>query len=612
MRGFGRVLLAGLAPLLLVVPGRLDAANIQYDIQLSQYKESSTLKNSLSVVQYVSENTTLSASASFSATRSKDLDRFSDFRNGSASISYRPVSSVELSANLQRQIDIKERYGDLISDQLQNTATGQIRCNPLEWLSLQVSLGTHFEEYETVSGDSLLTGDDRGSVSNVSIGVNHKLTSRISASLSFLENRTMGRQTDRNQDDLSARMSYSFPALFQGGSLMAEIGASRQQVVYHDSSYSNNLQSYHHSFTVTCPVLSPGLSVELGTDWSWHDKFWESQADTVIEEDVRDRLEQTRRLTGRALWEVLDNLSIEFSLMRSISRTDRKQLGTGVPDLFEIWEQSDTRSFLASLVYQPGSAKITFDRVVELFRYDTFGTWEDVFGNPFEDNYDRDELRESMSLRTELPVSGRLDLKLVLQAQRRETIYIYGEQSGNNKTSSTYSAAPSASYDLGGGWRLDELVELSADYTTFTYPEYSSTGNNLLFRRVESVLSCRRVSADSTQLGITNRFRFQDQGSYENSVYERSEERISDRVTVYAGFHIRSDLGITPSYSYEYSERRLLGSSLPPSVDQLSHVGVDCRMRLGEGNLQLNATRTFYSDDRPSYWTASAAFNYLF
>ena len=323
-------------------------------------------------------------------------------------------------------------------------------------------------------------------------------------------------------------------------------------------------------------------------------------------------MEQSRSLGGRARWDLLENLTVEFTLDRTFTRKDRKQIAIGVEELFDVWEEGDDRSFVASVTYDIGDSRITFDRVIELYSYDTYGTWEDVFGNPQEDNYDRDELRESMSLSADVPVSGRLTLEALLQAQRQETIYIYGEQSGNNKVSSTYSFSPSAEYQLGGGWTLNETLDFSADYTTFTYPEYSSTGSNLLFRRVESILSFRRISSDSTQLGFTNRFRFQDNGVFENSVYSRSEERISNRVTLYGGFHIRSGLGITPNYSYEYSRRVLLGTIIPPIVDNLHHVGIDCRMNLGGGKLSLIATRTFHTDGRPSYWTASAGFNYLF
>lgn len=603
------LLLAGLLALC-GVPG---AYTIQYDISLLQYKETSTLTNMLSLVEQVSEDVTLDASATFSAERSKDLDRFTDTRSGSASLTYKPVDSVELSANLSRLLDMKERYGGLISDQLQNTATGQVRCNPGDWLSMTVGMGTHFEEYRTVSGDSLISGDDRGGVTNISVSANYGLAERLSASLTFGEDRTLGRQTDRNQDDISGRVSYEFPGMFDGGSLLAQIGASRQQVVYHDSSYSNNLHSYCSSFTVTCPTMLQSLSLELTANWSWEDKYWESDEDSTWSgEDSRDRLDQQRGLTGRVLWNLMDDLSLEFSLGRAFTREDRKQIAVGVSDLFDVWEEGDDRSLVAKVTYDIGEARITFDRVIELYRFDTYGVWEDVFGNPQEDNYDRDELRESMTLAADIPVDGRLTLGALLQAQRQETIYIFAEQSGNNKVSSTYSFSPTATYQLGGGWKLDETLDFSADYTTFTYPEYSSTGNNLLFRRVESVLSFRRISSDSTQLGFTNRFRFQDNGAYESSVYSRSEERISNKVTLYGGFHIRSGLGVTPTYSYEYSRRVLLGSSVPPSVDNLHHVGIDCRMDLGGGRLTLNATRTFYSDDRPSYWTASAGFGYLF
>ena len=276
----GTALLVTAALLLLISPF-VAAYSFQYDVTLDQNKGSSTLTNVLTLVQDVSEDVTLNATTGFTAERSKDLDRFTDLRNGSASLSYRLSNVIELSTNLSRQLELRERYGELISDKLQNTATGQIRCNPADWFSMMVSLGTHFEEYETVSADSLLTGDDSGGVTNISISVSHRLTDRLSTSLEFDENRTMGRQTDRNMDDISGRMSYDFPGLFEGGNILAQVGASRQQVVYHDSRYSNNLQRYYSSFTVTCPTIIPSLTLELSTDWSWEDKFWVSEDDNT-------------------------------------------------------------------------------------------------------------------------------------------------------------------------------------------------------------------------------------------------------------------------------------------------------------------------------------------
>lgn len=600
--------------LVFVFAAGLCAFNINYNISHSQFKESSDLTNSLNLVQQITDRITLNANTSFNASHSKDISRFSDSRRGNFLLSYRILDNFDLATNLSRTILLEERYGEISRDELMNTATGDIRYIPTDWLNIQMSFGKHFVEWKTASGDSMITGDDSGAVRNVSIDVNHALGSYINTSVNFLENHNYGRQTDNNRDDITGRFNYSFPGIFSGGDLSVLVGAGRQQVVYHDSSYSNNEHSYDHSITVTCPSLFPTLAMEIGTGWNWTKRFWEHEELGELD-DVRNRLEQARNLTGRAYWDVLENVTLEFSFSRRFNKTDKKHVGTGtLEDLFDIWEESDNSSLIATLTYETGESRISFTRVIELNKYDTYGFWINtypLYSDTLEDNTDRDELRETTSLTLELPVNNKLTLNGVMQAQRRETIYLQSEYSANNKISSTYSISPGFSYELGNDWKIEETLKFSADYTTFSFPEFAS-GNNLLFRRVTSSFSFRRVASDSTQFGITHSLRYQDQGSYEDNVFMRSEENLNNRITVYSGFHLRNNMGITPSYSYEYDRRQFLGGTIPVSEEHLHHLGISTRMKLGSGDLSLNARRTFYTDNRPSYWNATASFGYLF
>jgi len=358
------------------------------------------------------------------------------------------------------------------------------------------------------------------------------------------------------------------------------------------------------------PKGADAVDLQLGTDWSWTNRYWEYE-DSTSREDLRDRLERTRNITAQIRWQMMDRLSSDLAFSRAVERSDRKRMGFPDNELYDIYEISDNRVLNATVTYLPGDSRIVFVRSIQLTRFDTEGTWPGL-GDTLQDNSDKDELREVLSLSAEVPVSSRMTLLGSVQGQNLEIVYLKSEYSANSRNSSTYSISPGFEYDLGLGWELSQTVDVSADYTTYRFPG-SSTGNDLLFRRLESRLSVQRVQADSTMLGISHNLRLQDQGSYENSLFSRSEESISSILTFNGGFTLGSGIGITPSYSYEFSMRKFLGSSfLPTQEDNLHHIGLRSRMNLGEGILSLNLKRTFYSDDRDSYWNASIGFNYLF
>lgn len=601
--------------LLLLSVSVVNAVSVGYDIALEQFKESSKLINSISLVHNLTSRITMNANASFSAQRNLDLHRFLENRNGSASVTFRPTSKLEFAINLSRRISTEERYGLVIRDQLNNTTSGQIRYYPTPWLSIDMRLGAHFVNFMNPSGDTTLTGHDQGGVSNVDISLSKTIFSSLNSNLSFGEQRTYGHQTDTGRDKLTARLSYGFPQLFNGGSLSAQAGASRQYTAYHDSAQCLWQNDWYSDLTFVIPTPFEFLSMELTTGWDYMDRYWQEDDpdSSSFEGDVRDRLQRRRVISSSFRYQIIDNLQLNMNLSRSVNRNDRKRTATGVSTLFNIYDISDDRAFTSSLQYTPGDSRITFERLIQLYRFDTFGVWSDVWGNPHRDNNDRDELREVLSLSAEVPLSSKVTLDASIQGQNRKTVYLMAEQSANSKISSTYSFNPGFRYFPGGNWTLQESIRISADYTTFLFPEIGTSGSDLLFRRLISTTSFQRVSEDSTTLGISNTFRFQDQGSFENSVFSRSEEVINNTVTLNMGFHVSDEIGLTPNYAWEYSQRNYVASGNPSLIEHMHHVGLRTRMNLDNGILSLRVTRTFYSrDDRPSYWKADVGLNYQF
>lgn len=589
------------------------AVTIGYDISLDQYKETSELLNSISLSQQLTNRITMTAGANFAAVRDKDLHRFIDSRSGSARLSFRPMDIVEFGIDLSRNISIEERYGDLVSDQLNNTTSGQIRFTPARWLSMDMRLGAHFVDYVNPSGDSTISGHDEGGVTGVDISANSTIFPGLSGSIQLGEDRTMGQQTDTGRDQLSARLNYGFPEMFKGGNLSLVAGAARQFTAYNDSSLSLNQDDWYNDLSVVVPTPFEYLSMEINTGWDYSKRYWEDETELGEQGDVRDRLERNRSISSSIRYQILDDLLLNMTISRTIARNDRKRSATGVSELFDVHDIGDDRVFSASLDYTTGESRIIFERLIHLYRFDTFGSWEDKWGNVYTDNNDRDELREVLALSAEIPLSGRIILDASMQGQSRETVYLMPEQSGNSKTSSTYSINPAVRYDAGGNWTLSESLKLSADYTTFLFPEQSSSGTNLLFRRLVANTAFQRISQDSTTLGVSHAFQFQDQGSYGNSVFSRSEEVLSSTITVNLGFHAGGTVGLTPSYSWEYSRRNYVASELPPLVEHMHHVGLRTRMNLADGVLSLRVTRTFYSDEnRASYWRATVGMNYQF
>ncbi len=600
--------------LLILSVSVLKAISVGYDISLEQFKDTRTLVNSISLVHQLTSRITMNASASFSAKKILDIQSFTEGRVGSASVTFRPRSGLEFGINLSRNISTKESYGSIIKDELNNTTSGQIRYSPTSWLSIDMKLGAHFVDYLKPSGDSTITGHDQGGVSDIDISLSRNIFSTLNANISFGEQRTLGRQMDKGSDQLTARLSYGFPGVFNGGNLTAQAGASRLFSTNHDSAQTLWQDDWYSDLTFVVPTPFEYLSMEITTGWDYMDRFWEEDdPDTTSSEgDVRDRLDRRRNISSSLRYQIIDDLSLTMSLSRSINRNDRKRTVTGVPTIFDVYDIRDDKVFSSNLQYTPGDSRITFESLIQLYRYDTFGEWTDFPGNEHRDNNDRDELREVLSLSAEIPLSSRVTLDASIQGQSRKTVYLMAEQSANSKISSTYNISPGFRYFPGGNWTLQETIKISADYTTFLFPEVNSDGSDLLFRRLLSTTSFQRVSEDSTTLGVSNTFSFRDQGSFDNSVFSRSEEIISNIITLNMGFHIGGKIGLTPNYSWEYSQRNFIATGNPSLIEHMHHVGLRTRMNLINGILSLRVTRTLYSDGRPSYWKADVGLNYQF
>jgi len=601
-------------PILLIFAACLGAINVGYDVNMRQIKDNTSLMNSLSLNQQLTQRISLNASASFTADRNNDLNRFLDARVGMADLSFTPFSGVVLGIRLNRSISSEEKNGRLIRDQLTNSTSGQIRYSPASWFNVNMGLGAHFVDYMNPSGDSTISGRDQGGITDVDISMNRTLFSGISSSISLAEHRTTGYQKDTGRDNLSIRLNYMFPALYRGGSLDAKITAGKLFTTYNDSNRTQRQDNWSSNLAMVVPVPLRNVSMEISTGWNYSDRYYESDdPDSAGQGDVLDRLQRQRNINASLRYDILENLNLNMTFSRDMLRVDQKQTATGVETLFDTYYTDDDRKFSASLSYTPGDSRITFFRSIQLLKRDTYGTWTDVWGIVHEDNYDYDQMREVLSLSSIIPLSDRVVLEAVIKGQSRETIYIMSEQSGTSKRSSTYSIEPTIRYDAGGDWTLMESIQLSADYTQFLFPEFASAGSDLLFRRISTKSYFQRVASDSTTFGISHLFRFQDQGTYEDAVFLRSEEVIGNTVTFNLGFHIGRDVGLTPSYSYEYQKRNYISQSIPSRVEHIHHVGLRTRMDLQHGNLSLDLTRSFYSrDERDSYWKASVGLNYQF
>ena len=596
---------------LILLAGLLGAWNANYTVSLDQKRLSNTLNNSLSFSRNLTRHLSLNGSTAFAGYRNWGQGRFEDSRDIRGWLSWRPRSGMEFSSGFTRGVSLK--YLDNINwdDRVQNTASGSIRYAPSDWLNMNIQAGIHSLDYRrVVSDDSLDVGESDGSLYDMSATVNRKLFSVIRTSLSVSESRSFGDLADTGRDNISTRIGYYFPDSWKGGSFNAEISANRNRNTSYITESVRRGNTWRHSESLVFPELISGIFMEMSGSWSYSSTtVTDFFPDTTIEGNPDDQAVNSRNIGCTMVWEMMRDLDLNISIARTLKLHESKRQIYGVPYLFDLSRNEDDRMMTFRLVYTPGSSTITFIRLVNLFRRDTYGTWEDSFGNIYEDETDLDELREALGLTARIPVKPGFLIKGEMQGQRRETIYINASMSGENSRSSTYSVRPGYEYSVGSGWKVDHVVALSADYTTYFFPQFTQNTNRLS-RRLESFFTFNRVSQDSTVLGVSHVFRFRDQGRYENRLFSRTEESVTSQITLNMGFHVSKNVGITPSYGWEYFCRNRLDQGVT-AAQHTHHLGIRSSIRVLGGILSTNITRSFLQSSAPSYWQAAVNFNYL-
>ncbi|MCK5786798.1 MAG: hypothetical protein KAH54_09620 [Candidatus Sabulitectum sp.] len=585
----------------LVLVFTMAAWDFSYNINMEQIKETTSLTNSFSVSEAISPTVSLNGNGSFYAKRTDGLDQFTDSRSGSGWVSWKPIDGVDMSSTFLKSISLEDRYGSRVRDDRTESATGAIRYSRGSWLSTNTAVGIQRRDYITSSG----TGNNDGNFYRVSASVNKTILNSINTSVGFNENRSYGSETNNFSDGLSARVSYYFPEEYRGGSIGAEISGDRNSVIYIDSLESHIGDSWAHSENLELPELIPGVFIDISTSWSGDRKHWESTDPDSSEADPRSDDRTGRNLSSNLIWEMAENIELDFAFSRSMDEREDLMVIYGSEESYKLDESMDDKLLNITLSYTPGRARVAFQRIVELYSYDT--VIDDGDSSGYSNDYDRDEYRELLGVSASIPLSPRFTVTCSMTGQQRSSYYLMASQSANSKTASTYSFYPGYKYDMGNDWKISQYMKITANYTTYMFTEASA--DDRLFRRLEESFSLNRVSSDSTTLGISHRFTFNDQGTFEDDLFMRSEESINNRITVDAGFHVSEKVGLTPSYTYEYASRNRMDLSLK-TVDHIHHVGIRSVIAAMGGTLNANITRTFYSNSsRDSYWNATVGFN---
>lgn len=576
--------------------------DFSYNMGMEQIKERITLTNSFSVSQIISPTVTLSGNTSFAATRAEKLHQFTDSRNATGSFDWRPLTGVELATSFAKSISLEDRNEVRVRDDRNESATGSIRYSTGNWLTTNMAVGLQNRDYilEDVSGNN------DGHFYRVGSTVNKTVFDVVNTSVSFSENRSYGNEADLHSNALSARMSYYFPEQFMGGSFSSEISGNRNTKVVIDSLETQFGDSWSHSEVLELPVFLEGVFVSFSTNWSGNTKFWQDDHPDSTGVDPRNDDQSSRALRSSLLWEMNENIEIDFSFSRSIGDRENTSKIYGTDDYYLLEESTDNKLLDITLAYTPGSSRVAFQRIVELYSYDTVVDHGDT-SSVYTHDFDRDEYRDLLGITASIPTSDRLTLTCSMVGQQRSSYYLQASQSANSKTSSTYSLNPGYRYSLGDGWKISQNMKITANYTKFHFEE--SASDDRLFRRLTEAFSLSRTSSDSTTLGISHRFTFDDQGTFEDNIFARSEESLNNTVTIDAGFHVSSSVGLTPSYAYEYATRNRLDLFIK-TVDHIHHVGIRSTFDVLDGVFNTNITRTFYaSSTRESYWHANVSYS---
>jgi len=580
--------------------------DFSYSLTMDQIKETSKLTNSFTATESVSPQVSLSGGGTFSAERTEGLDRFTDYRTGNGMMSWRPISGVEMSTSFLRSVSLEDRYGDRVRDDRTSSATGSIRYAGVDWLNTTISVGLQNIDYIRSSGDTVTTGNNDGDFYRVGATVTKTVFGGINTSMGFTENRSYGNETENFSDGLNARLSYYFPEDYRGGSLNAQITGERNTINYLDSLQTRVGESWGHAESVELPELIPGMFISFNTGWNdTNDRYESSHPDSTID-DPRNNDRYDRYLGSSLVYEASEDIELSFSFDRSHQDQENTSIIYGTSDYYQLNEFTDDKLLNITLSYTPGRSRITFQRLVELYSYDT--EIENADTLMYVNDYDRDEYRELLSISSTIPITERLTLLCSMNGQERSLYYLMSSQSANSKRTSTYAFNPGYRYDLGRNWKLSQSMKITATYTNYLFPEESGQSDRL-FRRLDESFSLSRTSTDSTTLGISHRFTFNDQGTLEDGLYLRTEETLNNTITLDAGFHVSRSVGITPTYSYQYYARNRMAYGVK-TVDHIHHVGIRSAIDAMGGTLNANITRSFYSDsDRESYWKANVGFD---
>ncbi len=577
------------------------AWDFSYNLNMQQIKETTTLTNSFSVSEAISSTISANGNGSFSAKRAEGLEQFTDSRSGTGSLNWRPLSGVEMATTFAKSISLEDRYGNRVRDDRTQSASGSVRYSRGSWLTSNIAVGLQQREYTTETS----SGNNDGDFYRVSANVNKTIFEDINTSITFSENRTYGNESEIFANGISARMSYYFPEEFRGGSVSAEISGDRNTIVYIDSLESHLGDSWSHSENLELPVLIPGVFIDFSTSWSGERKYWENTDPDSTGDDPRNDDRYDRVLVSNLMWEMADEIELDFAFSRSLNNRENRIMIYESDEYYTLDESTDNKLLNITLSYTPGRARVAFQRVVELYSYDT--VIDNGDSSLYSHDYDRDEYRDLLGISASIPLSSRFTVTCSMTGQQRSSYYLMASQSANSKTASTYSFNPGYRYDMGNNWRINQNMKITANYTTYIFPEASA--DDRLFRRLDQNFALTRVSSDSTTLGVSHRFTFNDQGTFENSTFMRTEESLNNRITLDTGFHVSAKVGLTPSYAYEYASRNRMDLQVK-TVDHIHHFGIRSVIETLGGTLNTNITRTFYSNsDRDSYWKATVGFN---
>jgi hypothetical protein len=579
------------------------AWDFSYDLTMDVVKETTTLTNTFAASNAISRTVSLNGNGTFTAKRAEGLSQFTDYRSGSGWLNWNPLEGIEMSTTFTRAISLEDRFGARVRDDRTDSATGAIRYSRGSWLNTNVAVGIRTIDYLVSTGQRNNDGD----FYRISSTVNKTILNGINTSIGFTENRSYGNETNNFSDGIQARVSYYFPDEFMGGSLNADISGDRYQIIEVDSLVNTIGEAWSHSESLELPVVIPGVFIDFSTTWSNDTKYYESAFPDSIQVDPRDDDRSLRSLNSNMFWEMTENIELDFSFARTLGEMEKITEVYGSENTYLLNESNDNKQLNVTLTYSPGGARIVFQRLVELYSFDTMidnGDTSSVYTNDF----DKDEYRELIGITSSIPLSSRFTITCGMNGQQRSAYYIMASQSANSNTASTYTFNPGYRYDIGNNWKLDQNIKLTASYTNYLFPE-ATRSEDRLSRRLDEFFSLSRVSSDSTSLGISHRFTFSDQGTMENDIFLRAEESLNNSITLNGGFHVSSNVGITPSYSYQYVTRNRMDLMIK-TVDNLHHVGIRSAIAVMGGMLNANITRTFYSSSsRESYWNASVGFN---